>query len=102
LAIVGRDVHAELVGECDAPCLHGFTHREVLWRQATRDQSAHQRASHVSAANESRPDVHDYFSRGPNIAVPMRTSVAPSAIAASKSTLVPIDRVSSPRPCSFR
>ena len=40
--------------------------------------------------------------RAPKSAVPMRTSVAPSAMADSKSPLIPIDSVSSLRPPAFR
>src|SRR4051794_34365102 len=65
------------------------------------DQPADQRARHVAAAEE-----RDFqaallcMSREPtllmpNIAVPMRTMVEPSAIARSMSSLIPIDRVSS-------
>src|SRR6185312_1951245 len=42
------------------------------------------------------------YPRGPKIAVPIRTMVAPSWIAASKSPLIPIDSVSRPRPPAFR
>src|SRR5579864_6761366 len=38
------------------------------------------------------------YGRGPNSAVPMRTIVAPSRIAASKSPLMPIESVSSRQP----
>ncbi len=39
-------------------------------------------------------------SRAPKIALPTRTSVAPSAIAASRSADMPIDSVSTARPAS--
>ena len=37
-------------------------------------------------------DLKVAATRGPKMAVPMRTMVAPSAMAASKSALVPIDK----------
>ncbi len=40
--------------------------------------------------------------RGPNMAVPIRTIVAPSAIAASRSALIPMDSVSSACPRRLR
>jgi hypothetical protein len=54
----------------------------------------HQAGRHVSAAKESDPHRRS-SGLGPNTAVPTRTIVAPSAIAASRSPLMPIDRVSS-------
>ena len=39
--------------------------------------------------------------RTPKMALPTRTRVAPSAIAASRSALMPIDKVSSARPCAL-
>src|SRR5262249_27789464 len=60
---------------------------------------ADERVGHVAAANERDP--HDFLSLSPKIAVPTRTIVAPSAIAASMSADMPIESVSSPRTRRF-
>jgi predicted AAA+ superfamily ATPase len=101
---------AELVA---APRVYGFAYLDPVGGHAPRNKAADQGAAHVPAADERCCDVHcerdyprswpgDGVSRGPNIAVPIRTSVEPSAMAASKSALLPIDSVSSPWPCSMR
>src|SRR5262249_43264817 len=56
-------------------------------------------APHVAAADESDP--HAAFLRSPKIAVPILTIVAPSAIAASKSSVMPMERVSSGTPAAL-
>src|SRR5262245_43717141 len=64
---------------------------------ALADQAANERARHVAAAEEG--DLHAGFSailRAPKIAVPMRTMVAPAAMAWSMSSDMPIERVSKP------
>src|ERR1041385_1980335 len=61
------------------------------------DQAADQRARHIAAAEKG--DFHAGLSsrlRAPKIAVPMRTMVAPAAMASSMSSDMPIDRVSKP------
>ena len=57
-AIVGGDVHAELVRERDAPLLVRFADADVLRGQAARDEAADERAAHVAAADECCFDVH--------------------------------------------
>src|SRR3990172_10992941 len=64
-------------------------------RDAFFEQAADNGARHIAAADER--NVHA-FSRSPKIAVPTRTMVAPSAIAASRSADMPIESVSSARP----
>ncbi len=57
-----------------------------------REQALGKRTGHVAGADESDlAHRRHVLSRGPKIAVPTRTSVAPSSIAASKSPLIPID-----------
>src|SRR5258706_924774 len=97
-----------------------------LIRQAAFGQAPDQRSGHIAAAYERKPTyvVHDRpsfcrpwlhrartvgvvclpgerYDRLPNNAVPIRTSVAPSAMADSKSPLIPIDSVSSLWPLAF-
>ena len=108
----------------------GLDDREVGRGVAVRDQSADERGRHVAAADERdahctpsalRADwttlragaLRGRFAlgaalrahavaaaRAPKIAVPMRTSVAPSAIAASMSSVMPIDSVSAASPAA--
>ena len=70
-------------------------------RRAAPHQASHQARGHVAAANEGNAHRCDLLiqSRGPKMAVPTRTMVAPSATAASRSALMPIDSVSSECPC---
>src|SRR5208282_994450 len=87
-----------------------FYHSNFFLGLTIGKQSPDDRLRHVAAADES--DVHAssfIFEsvRVPKITVPTRTSVAPSAIATSKSPDMPIDKVSSGMPpamifsCSF-
>ncbi len=66
-------------------------------RQALPVQAADEGDRHVAATDEGYFHV---WLRSPKIAVPMRTMVAPSIIAASRSSLMPIDKVSSVKPGS--
>ena len=101
---------------------------EVGAGRAVGDQAADQRGRHVAAADEGdahgsgrsgaekRADVESRIAsicaaaprplphrvRAPKIAVPTRTSVEPSAIAASRSAVMPIDSVSTRRPARAR
>ena len=55
--------------------------------------------SRFTSGRKQSPSIHagqsqNHLSRGPKIAVPMRTMVAPSAMAASRSLDIPMDRVS--------
>ena len=61
------------------------------------------------SARDRRPKTHSESGlpgcadhRGPKIAVPTRTTVAPSATAASRSPVIPIDSVSSSNPLEFK
>ncbi len=56
------------------------------------------RTGHVAAADEC--DLHRRGARAPKIAVPTRTMVEPSAIAASRSSDIPIDSTSTFKPSS--
>src|SRR6266436_26123 len=74
--------------------------------EASLGQALDQRLAHVTRAEECHPlalDAHAPPSvtaalgaRGPKIAVPTRTMVAPSSIATSKSPLIPMEQCSSP------
>src|SRR5262249_11710673 len=55
-----------------------------------REPSLHERTGHVAGADDTELPHAAPF-RGPQIAVPTRTSVAPSSIATSKSALIPIE-----------
>src|SRR6185312_16620327 len=78
--------------------------RDVGGAAAAREDAADERRRHVAAADEDEA-AHEMASavagdamRAPKIAEPIRTSVAPSATAASRSALMPIDSVSRPSP----
>ena len=71
--------------------------RDVPWLGALGEQAADERARHVAAAEEG--DLHAALlsgRRSPKMAVPMRTIVAPAAMAASMSSDMPIESVSKP------
>jgi hypothetical protein len=82
-------------------CSYSGPRRRSGPAQPALDQAADQRGGHVATADEGQlanivhPSLPVSVYRAPNKAVPMRTCVAPSAMAASKSALIPIDSVSS-------
>src|SRR5689334_3855052 len=64
---------------------------------ALGDQATDQGARHVAAAEKCNPHAGlSSVRRAPKIAVPMRTMVAPAAMASSMSSDMPIERVSKP------
>src|SRR5215213_9792622 len=74
-----------------------FHHGDGARVGALGDQPADQRRGHVAAAEERDPHAASFCGeRAPKIAVPMRTMVAPSVIARSRSSDMPIDSVSKP------
>ena len=79
---------------------HRFGNVDIVRGGAARDQAADQAARHVAAADEGDAVVHAdasvFVGRAPNSALPMRTMVAPSSMAGTKSSLMPIDSVSMP------
>ena len=81
-----------------AAATHGITTQDMDW-----DSNGTVTQGEIAQAVFRRGDrvVHAVGSsclegRGPNRALPMRTMVAPSAIASAKSSLMPIERVSMP------
>src|SRR6202011_3222671 len=67
-------------------------------------QPADERAAHVAGPENAQADVGHgvvIVARAPKSAVPMRTTVAPSSIGASKSPLIPTESVSRPAPAGF-
>ena len=72
-------------------------HGDVSGGEALFQHAADQRIGHVAAAEEG--NFHAWF-LSPKMAVPMRTMVAPSATAASRSWDMPMDRVSSGKPAA--
>ena len=64
------------------------------WQCVGRRRPSDSLRSHSSVTSRTH--------RGPKIAVPIRTMVAPSATAASRSPVMPIERVSSPKSFALR
>src|SRR2546426_4091984 len=96
---VGRGARAHAVPRGEPLACRGahLDHRDPARVDAFLEQPADQRARHVAAAEEGDPHAALLsFLRAPKIALPMRTSVAPSAMADSMSSDMPIDRVSKP------
>src|SRR5262249_39647513 len=91
-----RKMLAPRIGGCDR--CHGY--------QSRLGQALDERLSHVACPEECDPfalDAHappsvtaGLGARGPKIAVPTRTMVAPSSIATSKSPLMPMEQCSRP------
>ena len=91
-------------------------HPKIVDDASPREHPADERGRHVAAADERNchvcwppasvvqgagcflPDGSHH--RAPKIEVPTRTSVAPSAMASSRSADIPIDSVSTGRPCA--
>src|SRR4029453_18086858 len=103
LRVVGRDLDAVLPVEL-LETLRAHVGREdrVRRHELGREEPLDERLAHVAGAEEADSAPLDRHTpprggRGPQIAVPTRTTVAPSSIATSKSPLMPID--SSVRPC---
>ena len=70
-------------------------HRDRPRLEALRDEAADQGIGHVAAAEEGEVQAAlRSLRRSPKIAVPTRTIVAPSAIASSRSSDMPMDKVS--------
>ena len=101
---LGLDYQPDEVGtQCLAQCRDGLGDADVAGRDTARDQATDPAARHVAAADEGSAagDVlHRIHAssrvggRAPNSAVPTRTMVAPSSMAGSMSSLIPIDSVS--------
>src|SRR4029077_17093020 len=103
LRVVGRHLDAVLPVEL-LQALRAHVGREdrVGRHELGREEPLDERLAHVAGAQEADGASLDRHppprgGRGPKMAVPTRTTVAPSSIATSKSLLMPID--SSVRPC---
>ena len=78
-----------------AGCGADFDHRDRACVVAAADQPADQRIRHVAAAEEGNGHAACLSVwRAPKIAVPTRTRVAPSAMASSRSSDMPMESVS--------
>ena len=75
-----------------------FNDGDFARRETMVQQTADERRGHIAATQKC--NLHIVF-LSPKIAVPTRTSVDPSAIAASRSCVMPIDSVSSENPSAF-
>src|SRR5688572_30598913 len=72
-----------------------FDHRQFARIVSLCEEPPDERTAHVAAADED--DLHGVaLVRSPKMALPTRTIVEPSAMASSRSALMPIDRVSMP------
>src|SRR5690606_29359421 len=98
-----RDAHAELSDQPFATFRREFHDTQLVRVEAALEHAADERGGHVAAAEKD--DLHAGVlsipvlrARAPKIALPTRTSVLPSAIAASRSSDMPIDKVSSAWP----
>src|SRR5205085_10433103 len=93
--IVGRAPNAVGARESRQLTRLGVTRPKISRLQLLRrEQALGERSRHVAGTDESDllPGLsHAFLSRETNRAVPMRISVAPSSIAPSKSSLIPID-----------
>src|SRR4051812_36208240 len=93
---VGRRAHAHAVrGDALARRRADLDDKDRARVVAAAHQPADQCVGHVAAAEKSNAHAACFsLRRSPKIAVPTRTSVAPSAIASSRSSDMPIDNVS--------